>query len=85
MYLQVCGEEEKGENTRARSLASPLQAGRGVAWRGDGRVRTTCACIVCRNPAQSLADPRPPFAVYFATSPCLIHLIEIELVGYGTL
>jgi hypothetical protein len=38
MYLQVCGEEEKGENTRARSLASPLQAGRGVAWRGDGRV-----------------------------------------------
>jgi hypothetical protein len=48
MHLQVCGGEEKGENTHARSLTLPRQAGsegggRGVAWRGDGHGRTTCA------------------------------------------
>jgi hypothetical protein len=37
MHLQVCGGEEKGRNTRARSLTSPHRArpggvGRGVAW-----------------------------------------------------
>jgi hypothetical protein len=67
MHLQVCGAEEKGGNTRARSLTSPGQAGagRGKARRGDGRGRTTCTWIVHRNPAQSLAGLRPPFAVYF--------------------
>jgi hypothetical protein len=33
MHLQVCGEEEKGGNTRARSLASSDRAGRGVERR----------------------------------------------------
>jgi hypothetical protein len=55
MHLQVCGREEKGGNTRARSPR------RGVVWRGNGRGRTTCAWIVHRNRAQSLAGPRPPF------------------------
>jgi hypothetical protein len=36
MHLQVCEGEEKGENTRVRSLASPHQAGPG--WAGPGRV-----------------------------------------------
>jgi hypothetical protein len=85
MYLQVCGEEEKGKHTRVRSLTSSGQTGRGVVWWGEGHGRTTCVWIVRRNPAQSLAGPWPPFVVYFATSPCLIRLIEIDLVGYGTL
>jgi hypothetical protein len=55
MYLQMYAGEEKAENTRARSLASPGRAGagRGEVRRGDGR--TTCAWIVRQNPAQSLA------------------------------
>jgi hypothetical protein len=38
MHLQVCGEEEKGGNTRARSLASSDRAGRGEAM-GAGAQR----------------------------------------------
>jgi hypothetical protein len=90
MHLQVCGGEEKGGNTCVRSLASPHlagpgRAGRGLARRGDGRGRTMCMSIVHQNLAQSLVGPHSPFAVYFAMSPCLIRLIEIDLVGYGTL
>jgi hypothetical protein len=32
MHLQVCGGEEKGENTHAHL---PRWAGRGGAWRGE--------------------------------------------------
>jgi hypothetical protein len=50
MHLQMCGGEEKGENTRMRSLALPCRigpgwAGRGVAWRGQamgGGARRVC-------------------------------------------
>jgi hypothetical protein len=38
MHLQVCGGEEKGENTHARSLTLPRQAGSeggGVVWHGE--------------------------------------------------
>jgi hypothetical protein len=35
MHLQVCGGEEKGRSICARSFASPGQAGRGGAWRGE--------------------------------------------------
>jgi hypothetical protein len=31
MHLQVCGGEEKGRNTHARSLTSPRWAGRAEA------------------------------------------------------
>jgi hypothetical protein len=31
MHLQVCGGKENGRNTRAYLLASPGQAGRGMA------------------------------------------------------
>jgi hypothetical protein len=46
MHLHVCGGEEKGGNTRGRSLASPRRAWHGVAWRvvvrrGDGSGRMT--------------------------------------------
>jgi hypothetical protein len=38
MHLQVCGEEEKGGNTRARAqFTSPGWTGRGVARRGEVR------------------------------------------------
>jgi hypothetical protein len=39
MHLQVCGGEEKGENTHARSLTLPRQAGSegGGAWCGMAR------------------------------------------------
>jgi hypothetical protein len=46
MHLQVYGGEEKGENTCARSLASPRRAGPGVAWHDDGRGRTTSFCCL---------------------------------------
>jgi hypothetical protein len=36
MHLQVCGREEKGENTRARALArSPRRAGPGATRAHD--------------------------------------------------
>jgi hypothetical protein len=35
MHLQVCGGEEKGENTCARSLASPHRAGHDEARQGE--------------------------------------------------
>jgi hypothetical protein len=41
MHLQVCGEEEKGKNTRALAR----QARRGGVWRGEAMdVGPRCAC-----------------------------------------
>jgi hypothetical protein len=71
MHLQECGVEEKGRNTRTRSLSSPHWVGRGKV--GDGRGRTTYAWMVHWNPTQSLAGLWLSFAVYFFMSPCLIR------------
>jgi hypothetical protein len=64
MHLQVCGEEEKGENTRVRlhHLASTGWDGRGVAWRGIARRgearRWVRAHDVSVNSPQK-SDPKP--------------------------
>jgi hypothetical protein len=59
MHLQVCGGEEKGRNTHARSFTSPHRARPDGAWcgvarRDDGHGHTMCASIVHQNLAQSL-------------------------------
>jgi hypothetical protein len=52
-------------HARSPRLTGPGEVGRGVARRGDGRGRTTCALMVHRNLAQCLAGPRLLFAIYF--------------------
>jgi hypothetical protein len=45
MHLQVCGEEEKGRNTRVWSLASPHLARWGGVWRGEARRGEPHGCM----------------------------------------
>jgi hypothetical protein len=66
MHLQVYGGEEKRENTRSRSLASPRRVGQG----GVGRWARAHDVHV-NSPPKS--GPRPPLLFIFATSPGLIR------------
>jgi hypothetical protein len=80
---------ERGKHTCALArLASPHRAGSGGAWLGEARRWARANDAHVNSPPKSGPKPRRPtfsFVIYFAMSPCLIRLIEIDLVGYGTL
>jgi hypothetical protein len=69
MHLQVCEEKEKEGNTRARSLASPRQAGPAVArqW-----VRVHDVCV--NSSLKSDPKPRSPAASF-----CHLFLLRVRV------
>jgi hypothetical protein len=68
MHLQVCRREEKGRNIRALTRLT----GKGMARRGEGRGRTTCAWIVHWNPAKAAQVHGFLLPFIFAMSLCQI-------------
>jgi hypothetical protein len=69
MHLQVCGGEEKGRNTHARSLASPCLARPAVAWRGEVRRWARAHDMHVNSLSKSGPKPRRP-AAYFCRLFC---------------
>jgi hypothetical protein len=69
MHLQVYGGEEKGGNTRARSLAS---LGRGVAWRGKARRWARAHDVRVNSPSKSGSKPRRSAASF-----CRLFLLRV--------
>jgi hypothetical protein len=57
MHLQMCGGEEKGRNTRARSLASQ---GQGGAWRSEVRRGAWVHDVHVNSPSKSSPKPHRP-------------------------